>query len=172
MEERPIREGSPSERDEGHDVSIDAIIANIQSIAAYNARAPLATEKQVLLYLKSWWSKTYNRPLKDPLLETYTLEELLYEFHDKIEREKAAIEAVEQDSDKIEQAKEKESLDWAEQEEKRELEELAKKEINESNSEVDPTKNAENIRWMEEQIRAQKELLGEDFGEDINFSEE
>jgi hypothetical protein len=103
---------------------------------------------------------------------TYTLEELLYEFHDKIEREKADIETTERDNDKIEKAKEQESLDWAAQEEKRDMEELARLELDGLPSVEDPTKDSNNVRWMEEQIRAQKELLGEDFGEDINFSEE
>lgn len=172
MEERPIRQGSSGQRDERPDVSIDDVIINIQSIAAYNARAPLSNEKQLLLYLQSWWSRTYNRPLKDPLLQTYTIEELLYEFHDKIEREKAEIESAEQDNDKIEEAKEKEGFDWAEQEEKRELEELARIERGETAPDSDPTQDEDNVRWMQEQLEEQKKLFGEDFGEDINFSEE
>ena len=60
------------------------VVECIRAIAAYNARADLTTERQMTLFLKSWWSNLYNRPLKDPLLESYTLEELLYEFYDKI----------------------------------------------------------------------------------------
>jgi hypothetical protein len=100
------------------------IVECIKAIAAYNARADLASEHQMTLFLKSWWSNTYNRPLKDPLLESYTLEELLYEFYDKMERQKAAEERVAQDTDKMEEAKEKEVLDWAEQEERKEMEEM------------------------------------------------
>jgi len=118
------------------------------------------------LFLQSWWSRTYNRPLKDPLLLSYTFEELLYEFYDKIEREKAAQEATEQETDKIEEAKEQSEQDWAEQEEKRELAELAKQ----NGSKPDPAKDKDNLKWMEDQLLAQKEILREDFGEDINLS--
>src|ERR1700686_1993722 len=75
----------------------------VKAIAAYNARASLDTEYQMTLFLKSWWSNTYNRPLKDPLLESYTLEELVYEFYDKIERQKAGEERSTQEADKIEE---------------------------------------------------------------------
>jgi len=34
-----------------------------------------------------WWSQTYKRPLKDPVLLSYTFEELLFEYYDKIIRE-------------------------------------------------------------------------------------
>lgn len=30
--------------------------------------------------LQWWWCQKYNRPLKDPILQQYTLDELLYEF--------------------------------------------------------------------------------------------
>lgn len=117
------------------------------------------------LFLKSWWSNTYNRPLKDPLLESYTLEELLYEFYDKIERQKAAEERVEQEADKMEEAKEKEVLDWAEAEEKKELDELQRA-ANKATI-ADPRKDAENIKWMKEQIDNYKQVHGESFGEDV-----
>lgn len=123
------------------------------------------------LFLKSWWSTTYNRPLKDPLLMSYTLEELLYEFYDKMERQKAAEERLAQETDKIEEAKEKEVLDWAEQEEKKELEEM--KRMAEKAS-IDPTKDPENVKWMNEQLEKYKQVYGESFGEDIDetFDEE
>mgnify|MGYP003344983046 FL=1 len=135
----------------------------IKNIAAYNARAELDDEHQLLLFLQSWWSKVYNRPLKDPLLATYTIEELLYEFYDKIEREKASYERVEAENDKIEEKKEQEALDWAEKEEKREQEEASK--VNDN-----PTEDPENIKWMEEQIKKAKEEFGDSFGEDIEES--
>jgi hypothetical protein len=31
-------------------------------------------------HLETWWSFKFNRPLKDPLLKEYALEELIYEF--------------------------------------------------------------------------------------------
>ena len=119
------------------------------------------------LFLKSWWSNTYNRPLKDPLLESYSLEELLYEFYDKMERRNAAEERVASDADKIEETKEKEVLDWAEAEEKKELEEMQRAA---SKPALDPTKDAENLKWMAEQMGKAKEQHGEMFGEDIEES--
>lgn len=117
------------------------------------------------LFLKSWWSTTYNRPLKDPLLESYTLEELLYEFYDKMERTAAAEERVTQDADKMEEAKDKEVLDWAEQEEKKELEEMRKQA---DKTATDPTKDPENVKWMKDQLEKAKQTYGESFGEDID----
>lgn len=146
------------------DYNEPTIVECIKSIAAYNARADLTTEHQMTLFLKSWWSSTYNRPLKDPLLESYTLEELLYEFYDKMERQKAAEERSIKEADKMEEAKEKEVLDWAEQEEKKELDEMrrvAEQAIN------DPTKDPENIKWMREQLEKAKQEHGDSFGEDI-----
>lgn len=121
-----------------------------------------------MLFLQSWWSRTYNRPLKDPILLSYTLEELLYEFYDRIERIKAIDEKLELEDDKIEMEKEQNLLDWAEQEEKKELEAL-RDEVTKSELESvkDPTKDEANIAWMEEQIQKAKEVYGESFGEDI-----
>ena len=115
------------------------------------------------LFLKSWWSNLYNRPLKDPLLESYTLEELLYEFYDKMERQKAQEERATKEADKMEEAKEKEVLDWAEEEEKKELEELRKAAANNN-----PAQDPENIKWMNEQLEKYKEVYGDSFGEDVD----
>lgn len=144
----------------------DNIVDSIKALAANNARAPLTTEAKLLLFLQSWWSRTYNRPLKDPILLEYSLEELLYEFYDRIERQKAAEEQTEQESDKIEEDKEKATLDWAEQEEKRELEAMRKQ----GESTIDPTKDPANVSWMEQEIQKAKEHFGETFGEDIEES--
>ena len=153
---------------EGNRVNEFSVVDSIKAVAAYNARADLDNEKQLLLFLQSWWSRTYNRPLKDPLLQSYTLEELLYEFYDKIERRKAEEERSNLETDKIEEDKEKSVLDWAEQEEQRELEALkANSSAEESKPVQDPTKDPANIAWMEEQISKAKAELGESFGEDI-----
>jgi hypothetical protein len=145
-----------------------SIAEAIKEIAAKNARASLVDEDQLKLFLQSWWSNTYNRPLKDPLLQTYTLEELLYEFHDKIERRAAAIEHREAEEAEQEEGKDKANLDWAEQMEREELEQLkAKAAAEEEARKQDPTKDPENIKWMEEQIRLAKAQHGETFGEDI-----
>ena len=112
-------------------------------------------ENGVELFLRSWWSKTYNRPLKDPLLESYTLHELLYEYHDKAERKNASEEALEVETDKIELEEMDETLAWIEEEERKEAE---------------SQKEDEDEKWMLEQL---KEEHGDDFGNDIDldFSE-
>lgn len=125
-----------------------------------------------MLYLKSWWSKTYNRPLKDPLLQEYTFEELLYEFYDRVERSKVEKELSEQADDTIDNGKLQSNLDWAEQEEKRELEELKKKQQEEQQN---PAEDPENQKWMQEQIEKEiekgKKIFGDDFGEELNFED-
>ena len=107
------------------------------------------------LFLKSWWSRTYNRPLKDPLLESYTLQELLYEFYDKQERKKVAEMSFEEEADKIEEEKEQENLDWIEEEERKEREAIEAAEKAEAEE-----------KWMLEQLKKEH---GDDFGEDLNL---
>jgi len=170
MEKRVDGESEEGERDD----ESTGLIDRIRDLAAANARAPLASEESVRLYLMSWWSRTYNRPLKDPVLLSYSVEELLYEFYDKIERAKAATEAAEQETDKIEEKKEKAALDWAEEEEKRELEALSRGETPQtppSPPSIKPSELEENKKWMEEQIRLNKKQFGEDFGDDIAFGD-
>lgn len=86
------------------------------------------------------------------------MQELLYEFYDKIERVKAAELTFEEEADKIEEAKEQETLDWIEEEERKEREEEERRQ-----READE-------QWMLEQLKAEH---GDDFGEDIDldFSE-
>ena len=167
MANQAQREGQEASAGDSSELTL---VDCIKAIAAYNARADLTTEHQMTLFLKSWWSTTYNRPLKDPLLESYTLEELLYEFYDKMERQKASEERVTENADKMEEAKEKEVLDWAEQEEKKELEEMRKM----AEKPADPTKDPANIKWMAEQMKQAKQTHGDSFGEDIEetFGEE
>ena len=147
-----------------------SLIESIHRIAYHNARADLNSEEQLLLYLQSWWSRTYNRPLKDPLLQTYTLEDLLYEFYDRIERQKAQQEQLEQDNDKIEENKEKAALDWAEEEERKELAAETSRKFKESDKSQpsNPASDPTNIAWMEKQLEDAKQVFGEDFGEDID----
>ena len=160
MEESPDREGDPKL----------STLEAIQKIVARNARSDLSTDHDRLLYLQSWWSRTYNRPLKDPLLLSYTLEELLYEFYDRIEREKAEKERLEKEQDKIEEKKEQDALDWAEEEEKRELEALKAAGQKQPEPKVDPRLDPENQAWMEKVLKEGKEQHGESFGEDLNMS--
>ncbi len=99
---------------------------------------------------------------------SYTTEELIYEFYDRIERRLAEEERINTESDKIEEDKEKAILDWAEQEEKKELAALKGESAQEEAKPVqDPTKDPANLAWMEEQLQQGKEVYGEDFGEDI-----
>jgi len=168
MERRFKEEDSKDSR------SDTSIIDQIHKLAAYNARADLDTDEKLLLFLQSWWSRTYNRPLKDPILLSYTLEELLYEFYDRIERSKAEDERIEQDSVKIEEDKSKSDEDWAEKMEREEREAALRGEAKKSEEPLkDPTKDPVNIAWMEEQIQKGKEEYGESFGENIDegFSE-
>lgn len=117
------------------------------------------------LFLRSWWSKTYNRPLKDPLLETYTVYELMYEYFDKVERKNAIEKAIEQESDKIEEAKLDETLNWIEQEEKLEAEKRAATE--KSKEARKEQSKAEDEQWMMQQLKKQ---YGDEFGEDVNLN--
>jgi hypothetical protein len=141
---------------------------DIRRIAARNARAELNNDEQLTLFLKSWWSKTYNRPLKDPLLLSYTLEDLLYEFYDKVERRLAEEERNDQGEINQEIAKEQADLDWAEQMEQEDLANMKAKAANLETAKVeDPTKDPDNIKWMEEQMKLAKQQFGETFGNDI-----
>lgn len=108
----------------------------------------------------SWWSEFYKRPLKDPLLLEYTTEELAYEYFNHVERRKAEEEAIQVHSDKIEEAKEQAAQSWADQMEA---------EDEEDEGPLDPREDPANQAWMEEEIRKNKELLGEDFGEDLDL---
>ena len=151
-----------------------SVAESIRKIAAQNARASLDSDEQLTLFLRSWWSRTYNRPLLDPLLQSYTLEQLLYEFYDRVERFAAEEERVKQTEIQQEENKEKADLDWAEKMEQEELAQMKAKAAGvESKKIEDPTKDPENIKWMEEQMKIHKEQFGETFGEDIeeNFEE-
>lgn len=163
MERRAKEEGSEAG-------SEPTIIDAIKARAEKNARAELDTEEQLLLFLQSWWSRTYNRPLKDPLLLEYTLEELLYEFYDRIERAKAEDERLEQEDVKIEEAKDQQAEDWAERMEREEREAELRAESKKSE---DPTKDPVNLAWMEQKLAEGKVAFGDSFGEDIdeNFEE-
>lgn len=163
MERRSKEEDSEDSR--SHTSVIDAI----QKLAAHNARADLDTDEKLLLFLQSWWSRTYNRPLKDPVLMSYSIEELLYEFYDRIERSKAEQERLEQDSVKIEEDKDKAAEDWAEKMEREEREAAIREEARQVEQLTkDPTKDPANIAWMEQQIQKGKEEFGESFGENID----
>lgn len=53
----------------------------IQKMArAHHMEEATANIDNFARYLKWWWCRTYNRPMKDPMLEQYTLPELCYEY--------------------------------------------------------------------------------------------
>lgn len=116
----------------------------------------------MLRFFQSWWSRTYNRPLKDPILASYTIEELAYEYFDHKERDAYAAEKQDEEADKIEEAKLEEADKWADEEEKKEAELAA----NTAESPADSIP-AEDAAWMEEQLNREKEQHGETFGSDI-----
>lgn len=109
-----------------------------------------------------WWSKKYGRPMKDPLLLSYTMEELLVEYFTHLEQEAAIDRYAQEEHDKIEDSKYDNALDWAEQEEKKEMEALA------SQKEVEKQKKADE-EWMAKQVAKDKEQFGDDFGDDASI---
>ncbi len=119
----------------------------------------MQSEEALLHKLRSWWSNHYDRPLKDPVLQSYTLEELLYEYHDKVERRKAEEDLSDKEADRIEEGRIEENLSWAEEEERKELDLFKKQEAAD-----------EAQRKAEEQIEIERQVgaIGDDFGEDID----
>jgi len=108
-----------------------------------------------------WWSRYYNRPMKDPLLLSYTEEELLYEFNSMQQHVLAAEESLEEEADKIEEEKDRKAQEWAEQMEKEDAEAEAKAEAQAQLSQND-------LEWIQKYIEQEKQASGEDFGEDLN----
>lgn len=100
----------------------------------------------------AWWCRKYNRPLKDPLLQTYTIEELSYEYFLDMEIQKAAQENVQLEADKIEEAKQKQAEAWAD-------------EMEEDEEDV----GDEAADWMAKEIEKSKTLLGDNFGENLDI---
>jgi hypothetical protein len=127
-----------------------------------------------------WWVHTFNLPLKHPILQSYTFEELVYEYHAYQERKAAYAASIEEEADKIEEAKAKADEEWADQMEREEAEERAREEAakakkaeeakKESQAQLDPRKDPANIKWMEEQIEKAKKKMGPEFGEDLKVS--
>lgn len=97
------------------------------------------------------------------MLQSYTLEELLYEYHDKVERRKAEEASSEKEADRMEDEQIKANLDWAEEEERKELEAMKAKQAAD-----EAQRKAEEQIALEEQMRLAKESIGEGFGDDID----
>jgi hypothetical protein len=176
-EGNPRPEGSPKGKREEGELSGSARLSTfeqIQLIARTDARAE-SGERHNRLFLMSWWSQYYNRPLKDPLLMSYTLEELAYEYYLVGERAKYREEQNSDLADKIEEEKFKEAEEWADQMEAEEEEaeriaaEKAAKKKKKQEETYDPLNDPNNLKWMEEEIAKNKELFGEDFGENLSL---
>lgn len=121
-----------------------------------------------------WWCEHYKRPLKDPLLQEYTLEELAYEYYMVNEKDVYREEMAKDEADKIEEAKLQDEEDWADMMEAQfdeQVEEPKKPEKKEEPPKpVDPRLDPKNIEWMEKHIEENKLFFGEDFGEDVGIS--
>jgi hypothetical protein len=150
----------------GDEIASLSTLDTIQQLAAADARLPLTTKSNILSYLQIWWSDYYSRPLKDPILQNYTFEELVYEYYAQSEYEKARKERIEQESDKIEKDNLQDAIDWADQMEADELQEQPM--LSKQSEDIDPLQDPENIAWMEQQMRQAKELYGDNFGDDIS----
>lgn len=121
----------------------------------------MTTQSNILTYLKIWWSRHYQLPIKHPTLQEYTLEELTYEYYAHNEYDKAIKERIEHENVKIEEEQLSEANSWADKMEEEELKENAAEEY-------DPTQDPDNVAWMEDQMAQAKEMYGENFGEDIS----
>lgn len=56
-------------------------LVEIEKIAkAHHLEDPLSSFEAMTRFLEFWWCQKFNRPFKDPLLKSYTRNELLYEF--------------------------------------------------------------------------------------------
>ena len=139
----------------------------LKIIATHHARE-YTSNNGALLFLQSWWSRTYNRPMKDPILHEYTPEELMYEYLDHTERSKHAEETAEQQVEEKEDSKFDEAMKWAEEEEAKDREREQSKEKPEEKQPLPAGVTPEDVKWMEEQLAKEKAELGEDFGEDFS----
>lgn len=99
----------------GDYASLDLIESIRQLAKAGFGKKTKLSYDELLFSLRRWWCQHYKRPYKDPLLDNYTFEELLFEYFD--------IEGPGQDADvTLKQEKiVEEDRKWAEEEEAREL---------------------------------------------------
>jgi hypothetical protein len=87
--------------EDGH---INEIMDKAKQAAFFTKTITPSNSKEVIKYLRFWWSRHYNRPLKDPLLEEYSLYELFYEFNlyqDLDKPEVATEDAIKNSKDEI-----------------------------------------------------------------------
>jgi len=107
-----------------------------------------------------WWCNYYKRPLKDPLLKEYSIEDLMYEFHMVKEKRLYEKQLADEENDRIEEEKLQADEEWADMMEEEE----------EESTEVDPALDPQNIEWMEQQLEEAKLFFDDEtFGEDLNL---
>lgn len=138
------------------------ILDHLRDIAKRHVRAR-SGENSIYRQLSFWWCKKYNRPFRDPLLQSYTLEDLIYEYYMVTEAEEYKRELEEQEADKIEEAKIKADEDWADAME-------AEEEEVEEPTQPNPLEDPKNKEWVEKEIEKSKLFFGDDFGDDINMT--
>jgi hypothetical protein len=143
----------------------------IKILAANDVRRP-DSEHGWLTFLKNWWVIKYERPLKDPLLSEYTLQELIYEYFMHEERAKYIEECKNEEDDKIEEDKIQKAMDWADEEERKELETQKTKTDGINAVPIDPRLDPDNIKWMENQLTMAKQQFGESFDIVEGFDDE
>jgi len=151
-------------RDDGEEIDSSSIVSLIKKLVRKHIQEGIQDLSSLSRFLKIWWCKYYSRPFKDPLLETYSLEELLYEYFYFIEEKQWQIEKEQLEGDKIEEDKRKDGLKWAEEMEK--MEQLENDKIQQNKIENTNITDKDK-QWMEEYIKKNKEQQGETFGEDI-----
>ena len=95
-----------------------AILEDIKKLVDVERAKTKLNYDEFFISLKRWWCQHYKRPYKDPLLDSYTLEELYYEYCDVNFTTQAAIEET-----KPAEIPEEE-WDWAAEEEAREIAEM------------------------------------------------
>jgi hypothetical protein len=142
----------------------------IQAIA-YNDARNKDSEQYSYLYLITWFCNKYNKPRKDPILLSYSIEELAYEFFIDSEIRKADKEKEELEHDKIEEAKQNEAESWADKMEREEREAEEAKKLAKENlpTPEEPIAEIPDDAWMELELNKLKQTHGEDFGEDLNL---
>ena len=103
------------------DIASLELLDNIKKLVKIEREKTRLNYDEFFFSLKRWWCSYYKRPYKDSLLESYTLEELYYEYCDvnyldEKTTEKTAPTEIPQ-----------EEWDWAEEEEAKEIRERAEK---------------------------------------------
>jgi len=130
------------------DASLDLIEAIKQLALSWHTGKTRLTYEEMLFSLKRWWCHHYERPYKDPLLDSYTFEELIFEYYDIEGPEKEGLANKEKMID--------DDRDWAAEEEAKELAEeeaaeaaaLAAEEAAEAASESDNiTEESDDAAW-------------------------